>query len=90
MRRISSNARMRILANANNPLATVTGAESAAMSTDSMRRVASSSSLSSLCKSNFDGRQSVVDVIGEISVNNFLSGLVLSIIYCFCLSFNAA
>jgi hypothetical protein len=57
MRRISSNARMRILANANNPLATVTGAESAAMSTDSMRRVASSSSLSSLCKSNFDRRQ---------------------------------
>lgn len=49
MRRISSHMKMRLLANAN-PLATVTGAESANMTHDSMRRVASSSSLSSLCK----------------------------------------
>lgn len=50
MRRISSNTKMRLLANATNPLATVTGAETHNMSHDSMRRVASSSSLSSLRK----------------------------------------
>jgi hypothetical protein len=49
IRRISSHAKMRLLANAN-PLATVTGAETHHMNNDSMRRVASSSSLSSLCK----------------------------------------
>jgi hypothetical protein len=51
MRRISSNTKMRLLANAN-PLATVTGAETHNMNQDSMRRVASSSSLSSLRKWN--------------------------------------
>ncbi|CAG7784958.1 unnamed protein product [Allacma fusca] len=47
MRRISSQVRMKILSHASQ-LATVTGAESHAAASDSMRRVASSSSLSSL------------------------------------------
>ncbi len=50
MRRISSQTRMKILSGAH-PAATVTGAESHLSSYDSMRRVNSSSSLSSLSKS---------------------------------------
>jgi len=50
MRRISSQTRMKLL-NSANPAATVTGAETHASSLDSMRKVSSSSSLSTLSKS---------------------------------------
>jgi len=52
LRRISSQARMKILANVGNSLATVTGAESHMAAVDSMRRVASSGCLSSMAKSS--------------------------------------
>ncbi|XP_021951380.1 regulatory-associated protein of mTOR isoform X2 [Folsomia candida] len=65
MRRISSHAKMRLLANAN-PLATVTGAETHNMNHDSMRRVASSSSLSSLSFSPLSAAGSVGGIYGKV------------------------